>query len=114
MSKLLPLLLALLAGPLLLGAPRNIVKPGPLVLRISFHSTITEGHLLRLLQVVSVVRDPGQVWPCVAGLVLPLDGPTWLTRGTIERRLRDAGLPQVCFRLLGPAVCRIHESRQTP
>ncbi len=114
MSKLWPFLLVLLAGPLLSGAPRNMPKLGPLVLRISFHSTFTEGHLLRLSQVVSVVRDPGQVWPCVAEIALPLDGPTWLTRGTIERRLRDAGLPQVCFRLLGPAVCRIHGSRQTP
>ncbi len=80
-----------------------------LVLRTPFTCSVSGRHL-RLSDVVSIDRDDHGVWPLVADLILPLDANRYLTRGTVRRRLEDAGLPASCFELVGPALCTVKRS----
>ncbi|MEE8142890.1 MAG: hypothetical protein V3T77_07305 [Planctomycetota bacterium] len=94
---------------LLLGAGVADREPC-LVLRISFRC-VAGAKPLRLRQVVRVEQDPSGVWPLVSEVILPAETGSYLHRGTILRRLRDAGLPEFRICVRGPAFCKIERSQ---
>ncbi len=110
MKLLLPIVLAGCAIALdAHGAPPAEAR-GPLLLRLAFEARAAGG-IVRLADVAQPLADPERIWSEVEEMVVAGADARFVSRGKLERRLLDAGLPARAVRLTGPALCELGAHR---
>lgn len=77
-----------------------------LVLELAFRVE-GSGEPLRLERLVAVKEDREGAWGYLADVRIPVAEGGWVSRATVVRRLRDAGVPAGALRVTGPAVCEV-------